>query len=77
MSACASSCEQVSFTNPKTQATSTATAKYLVCTLPLGVLKASYNTMFAAGVDAQQRTRKVAIEKLGMGLMNKVWGDLQ
>lgn len=67
---------QVTAYNHASKTTEYLTAKYVLSTLPLGVLKASYTTLFAAdgpnSVDSQKAARKVAIDSLGMGLLNKV-----
>jgi hypothetical protein len=63
---------QVTALNRATQRTESFTARYLLSTLPLGVLKASYRSIFAAGVDSAAAARQNAIARLGMGLLNKV-----
>ncbi|KAF8073249.1 PLP3B [Scenedesmus sp. PABB004] len=45
------------------------TAKQVIVTLPLGVLKAKHQAMFSPPLA---RARATAIERLGMGLLNKV-----
>uniref|UniRef100_A0A383W742 Amine oxidase domain-containing protein n=1 Tax=Tetradesmus obliquus TaxID=3088 RepID=A0A383W742_TETOB len=63
---------QVAATNTRTQRSETITGRFLLSTLPLGVLKASYRSIFAAGIDAGAAARQKAIAALGMGLLNKV-----
>jgi hypothetical protein len=58
--------------NRASQRSETFTARYLLSTLPLGVLKASYSSIFAGGVDSAAAARQGAISALGMGLLNKV-----
>jgi hypothetical protein len=63
---------QVTALNRATQRSETFTGHYLLSTLPLGVLKAKYGSIFAGGVDSAAAARKEAISALGMGLLNKV-----
>jgi hypothetical protein len=67
---------QVTALNRATQRTETFTGRYLLSTLPLGVLKASYSSIFTASMDSAAAARQGAIDKLGMGLLNKVSGQL-
>jgi hypothetical protein len=63
---------QVTALSRATQRSETFTARYVLSTLPLGVLKASYGSIFAAGVDSAAAARQASIKALGMGLLNKV-----